>query len=89
MSTEPFNCDNCNAYCCRMPAVREYGLPTLPDGTCAYLVDNKCSIYASRPLVCRIDDGWRAYFSEQMTLDEWREWNREWCSKLAERAASK
>lgn len=26
------------------------------DGVCSKLVDNKCSVYDDRPLICRVDD---------------------------------
>jgi Fe-S-cluster containining protein len=78
-----FECNNCGA-CCRMPAVRAYGLPVRDDGSCMHLVDNKCSIYNDRPLVCRIDDGWKEFFSKSMTLEQWYAWNKEWCVKLQE-----
>lgn len=31
-------------------------LPRKPDGTCSYLIDNRCAIYATRPLSCRTYD---------------------------------
>ena len=59
-------CDDCTACCKGMYVQIEQGddpslfddngiLPT-EDGHCAYLVDNKCSIYDKRPKVCRAFD---------------------------------
>lgn len=52
---KPFNCDGCNgmACCCRSVA----HISSLPstDGVCHHLVNGRCSIYDSRPDICRVD----------------------------------
>lgn len=49
-----FPCTKCGA-CCKSPPAG-YGLPVASDGWCANLAkDNTCTIYATRPAVCRVD----------------------------------
>lgn len=53
-----FPCTQCGA-CCRRVGLMDPGWPWLAvDGrTCSKLgVDNTCTIYADRPLVCRVDE---------------------------------
>ena len=56
----------------------------LDDGTgkCKYLSGNLCSIYDDRPLKCRIEDSYYAFFSDEMTKDEFYRQNYEMCKKL-------
>jgi Fe-S-cluster containining protein len=45
-----------------------FALKQTDQGKCRYLVDNKCSVYKTRPLVCRIfplEAGWRHGFCPQ------------------------
>ena len=51
-----FKCSRCGG-CCAFASL--FGLPVKEDGYCAYLVDNKCSIYEDRPDVCRVDSRMR------------------------------
>ena len=53
-TSEGFPSTMCGA-CCRRAFL--VGLPHLANGTCVYLKDNECSIYSSRPDICRIDKG--------------------------------
>ena len=52
-----FLCSSCGA-CCRAAGKmngKKYGLPIKEDGSCANLIGNLCSIYNSRPDICRVD----------------------------------
>ena len=53
-----FHCDKCGI-CCRSlrrsPLYRELDRG---DGVCRYLDGNLCSIYATRPLLCRVDESY-------------------------------
>jgi Fe-S-cluster containining protein len=53
-----FKCSGCGACC--LFAGGKLGLPEREDGACAHLAnDNKtCTIYESRPSVCRVDEGY-------------------------------
>ena len=52
-----FLCSQCGA-CCRSVGktnAKIYGLPIKKDGSCRNLVGNICSIYETRPDICRVD----------------------------------
>ncbi len=61
-----FKCDKCGL-CCR--SLRYFGelYSDLDDGSgcCRYFdkSTNLCSIYEQRPLKCRVDEGYKVYFS--------------------------
>lgn len=48
-----FDCTKCGACCRRAFMIHGFPLPVNRDGSCSRLVDNQCSIYESRPEVCR------------------------------------
>jgi len=52
-----FLCSKCGA-CCKLAGPMggaKHGLPINKDGSCANLVNNECSIYKTRPNICRVD----------------------------------
>lgn len=50
------NCpDDCSACCHYADLVPELQSFDIGDGTCKHLKDNKCSIYDSRPEICRTE----------------------------------
>lgn len=78
-----FNCDKCGACCRHLERSNLYAELNRGDGVCKYLqADNLCSIYASRPLLCRVDEAYQAFFSEEMSLDEYYKLNYQACEKL-------
>jgi len=52
MSEFKFPCSKCGSCCKRVGQLKGI-LPVKEDGSCGHLVNNQCSIYESRPLVCR------------------------------------
>ncbi len=77
-----FNCDRCGMCCRNLNMSELYSDLDRGDGTCKYLVGNLCSIYDDRPLKCRIEDSYYAFFSDEMTKDEFYRQNYEMCKKL-------
>lgn len=77
-----FKCDRCGQ-CCRNIGMSPI-YAELNDGTgkCKYLNGNLCSIYNERPLLCRIDEGYEAFFKGTMTKEEYYRLNYEVCDKL-------
>lgn len=50
-----------------------FAMKQTADGKCRYLVGNKCSVYANRPMICRIfpiEAGWRHGFCPQKPLSQ-------------------
>ena len=45
-------------------------------------MENLCSIYDNRPLLCRIDDSYDIYFKDIYTKEEYYKLNYEVCKKL-------
>lgn len=48
-----FNCTKCGACCRRAFLLPGFIYPVKPDGSCSKLVNNQCSVYETRPDVCR------------------------------------
>ena len=71
-----FKCDKCGQCC------RNLHKSPIYDGICRFLKGNICSIYESRPLVCRVDESYDAFFKEQMSYEEYIQRNYECCEKL-------
>lgn len=77
-----FNC-NCNkSVCCK--SVGHIPELSSTNGVCDQLdtQTNRCKIYDSRPLICRVDDYWEANLQNIITKDEWYKANEDACKKL-------
>lgn len=48
-------------------------------GECENLVDNKCSIYETRPDICDVNKLWRKYMKGNISLKLWHELNKRAC----------
>lgn len=77
-----FFCDKCGACCRHLDLSPLYAELDRGDGVCKFLDNNLCSIYDSRPLLCRVDDMYQAYFKNMMSRDDYERLNRENCAKL-------
>ena len=79
-----FPCIQCGLCCMNLHESELYADLDRGDGVCRhYDVQKKnCLIYDERPLKCRIDDMYDAYFSRQMTKEEYYKLNREACNAL-------
>lgn len=76
-----YPCKKCGN-CCRYIGYSEYyQWLDRGDGQCRYLEENLCSIYAIRPLLCRIEDSRYLYFAD-MSDEEYYYMNLDACSKL-------
>ncbi|MGN0688654.1 MAG: YkgJ family cysteine cluster protein [Oscillospiraceae bacterium] len=77
-----FKCDMCGE-CCRNVGLTElYRHLADETGACRYLNGNKCSIYAERPLLCRVDEGYELFFSDHISIEEYYRLNYEVCEIL-------
>lgn len=79
-----FKCDKCGLCCSHIAGIELYKDLDRGDGVCKYLKDNLCSIYNNRPLLCRIDESWKQFYSSEMTLECFYELNYKGCEKLKE-----
>lgn len=79
-----FKCDQCGECCRNLNKSSLYEELNRGDGVCKYLNDNICSIYENRPLLCRVDDSYDAFFSVQYTREQYYDLNYRECKNLKE-----
>lgn len=77
-----FECDKCGVCCRNLNRSPVYADLDRGDGTCRYLAGNLCSIYEDRPLLCRVDESYDAFFRELVTREEFYELNYKYCRIL-------
>ncbi len=77
-----FKCDKCGICCKNLHLSLLYGELDSGDGICRFLNDNLCSIYENRPLLCRIDESYDAFFSSIVSKDEYYRLNYKACNNL-------
>ena len=78
-----FPCTQCGQ-CCKsisnIEALRDYDTG---NGTCRHYNKEKgCDIYQTRPMVCRIDEGYTTYFSKMISLENYYQENLKVCNQL-------
>ncbi|TDQ32142.1 YkgJ family cysteine cluster protein [Aureibacillus halotolerans] len=79
-----FPCTSCGACCLSIDGIEfleEYN----QNGKCTNLENNQCSIYESRPLLCKIDESYDKIFSSYMSKEEFYRQNAVACNKLQEK----
>ena len=79
-----FECDQCGECCRNLHMSDIYADLDSGDGTCKYLNGNLCSIYENRPLKCRIEDSYHAFFENEMSMEDYYKINYEMCKILKE-----
>lgn len=77
-----FRCDKCGICCRSLRHSPLYKALDRGDGVCRYLNGNLCSIYAERPLLCRVDDSYEVYFKNSVTKEEYYRQNYLGCKQL-------
>lgn len=77
-----FKCNKCGCCCRHLDKSESYKELDRGDGTCKYLQGNLCTIYAERPLLCRIDECYEKFFKDQMTLEQYYKVNYEMCKEI-------
>lgn len=77
-----FCCDKCGECCRNLDKSELYADLDRGDGICRYLVGNLCSIYSTRPLLCRVDESYQLFFKNRYTLEEYYKMNHEACDKI-------
>ncbi|RRD91529.1 YkgJ family cysteine cluster protein [Conchiformibius steedae] len=88
---EPFPCNACGK-CCRLVNQSEQtAFLDRGDGVCRHFDESAklCSIYATRPLVCRVEDYYVVHLSEMMTWQDFVQMNVSICDKLQQRGVIK
>lgn len=77
-----FQCDKCGECCRHLDLSPIYHSLDRGDGVCKYLSGNLCTIYENRPLLCRVDESYEAYFKGSITKSDYYRLNYENCNKI-------
>lgn len=77
-----FKCDKCGNCCRNLKHSAIYSELDRGDGICKYLVGNLCSIYETRPLLCRVDECYEKIFKGLMDKEEYYRLNYEACKYI-------
>lgn len=75
-----FNCDKCGSCCRHLNLSELFSDLDRGDGICKFLDGNLCSIYDDRPLKCRVDEAYFAWFKDEISIDEYYHLNYEMCN---------
>lgn len=82
-----FPCTRCGLCCQNIHKVEMLRDYHRGDGVCIhYQPEVGCTIYEKRPAACRIDDGYKVFASDQMSLEEYYRGNAQVCNQLQEAA---
>lgn len=79
-----FPCNSCGKCCRRVNLSDLTNYLDRGDGICRNFdeVSNLCNIYNDRPLICRVEDYYKTYLSDQIGWDEFVKINLDICEKL-------
>lgn len=81
-----FPCDKCGLCCRQLSKVKELAKFDRGDGTCIHFDENTlgCMIYNNRPLICNIQEAYKAIYYKQYTWEEFVQLNQKSCLILKE-----
>jgi Fe-S-cluster containining protein len=79
-----FPCTQCGACCRRVGKSKDFQEPVNPDGSCSHLKeDNSCGIYETRPMICRVEEFYEKFQSEEtMSKEDFFRLNSEECNNM-------
>ena len=79
-----FECDVCGLCCQNLRGLSLYANLDRGDGVCRFYLEHnhKCSIYTTRPIICRVDDYYDAYLKNKISKECYYALNYEACNKL-------
>ncbi len=81
-----FQCDMCGECCRNLGRSSLYRALHDGDGVCRYLTGNMCSIYKDRPLLCRVEECYDAFFKDILSYEEYMKLNYKYCKELKRRS---
>lgn len=89
MDRDSFNCSRCGSCCRAVDLHHWYSNLDRGDGVCKNLneLSSECSIYETRPDLCRVVEQYSALFSVSMTINEYITQTKSACKFLQERLA--
>ena len=82
-----FPCTQCGQCCKNIKDIVQLADYHTGSGICVHYEDGiGCNIYNTRPDVCRIDEGYKNFFSDKIGLSDYYQKNAEVCNQLQEAA---
>ena len=84
-----FICVKCGECCRHLERSDVYSDLNRGDGVCIYLTGDLCSIYEQRPLLCRVDECYEAFFGGRYTREEYEKLNYDSCNLLKKEKGGK
>ena len=79
-----FQCTKCGCCCRSLKGIELFQSLDRGDGVCKYFDEatNLCEIYENRPLLCRVDESYSAFFVNSMSRQDYEELNYKACAEL-------
>ena len=77
-----FPCQKCGTCCRNIDKVEQLKDYDRGDGVCKWLIDNLCSIYSSRPDICRIDYMYEKEYYKLYSKEEFYNLNLQGCKEI-------
>lgn len=83
-SLAPFPCTSCGECCRRVHLSEQTAFLDRGDGVCRHFDDESklCTIYETRPLVCRVEDYYRLHLADQIEWADFVTLNVEICRQF-------
>lgn len=80
----PFPCSSCGKCCRKVANSQLTAWLDRGDCVCKYFDEakNRCTIYVTRPLICRVEDYYDRNLSDKISWDEFVKINTEICRRL-------
>lgn len=80
----PFPCNGCGKCCRLVDRSPETAWLDRGDGTCRHFDEaaHRCTIYAQRPLVCRVQDYYTVHLADRIAWDDFVQANLAICARL-------
>ncbi len=78
-----FPCIKCGQCCRNIGNIPQLTMFNKGDGICCHLKNNLCDIYFDRPLVCNVQEMYKAYFNNNMDRPTFIRKNLLACFELA------
>lgn len=81
---QAFPCNSCGKCCRLVDQSPQTAFLARDDGVCRHFDEqnNLCSIYAERPLVCRVEEYYEQHLTEQFAWDDFVKINLRICELL-------
>lgn len=83
-----FFCDKCGECCRHVDRIPQLAAFDSGNGICQYLTDNLCSIYETRPDICRVDTMYEKFFKRMYSREEYDQLNMAACCALKKKYLS-